>query len=155
MSKKVLTLTIIHRHPNILLGLKKRGFGEGRWNGFGGKVSAGETIEDAARRELLEEAGILAANLEKCGVLDFEFKGDPEILEVHVFKAKDYTGDPIESEEMKPQWFHVNEVPFHSMWPDDQHWFPLMFAGKKFRGKFLFDNQDKIIDKHLEEVKEV
>ena len=39
--------------------MKKRGFGAGRWNGFGGKVAPAETIEDAARRELLEEAGVL------------------------------------------------------------------------------------------------
>lgn len=56
--KKVLTLTIIHLHPKILLGMKKRGFGAGRWNGFGGKVLSGETIEETAKREIREEAGI-------------------------------------------------------------------------------------------------
>jgi hypothetical protein len=29
----------------ICLAMKKRGFGVGRWNGAGGKVSQGETIE--------------------------------------------------------------------------------------------------------------
>ena len=52
---KKLTLCIIHQHPRVLLGMKKRGFGMGRWNGFGGKVEAGETIEDATRREVGEE----------------------------------------------------------------------------------------------------
>ena len=28
----------------VLLGLKKRGFGEGKFNGFGGKVHVGETV---------------------------------------------------------------------------------------------------------------
>ena len=56
--KKILTtLCIIHQHPRVLLGMKKRGFGVGRWNGFGGKVQREETIEDAAKRELREEAG--------------------------------------------------------------------------------------------------
>ncbi|CAN0505072.1 unnamed protein product, partial [Ectocarpus sp. 12 AP-2014] len=32
----------------ILLGMKKRGFGEGKWNGFGGKVESGESVEEAA-----------------------------------------------------------------------------------------------------------
>lgn len=155
MSKKILTLTIIHQHPKVLLGLKKRGFGEGRWNGFGGKVALGESSEDAAKRELLEEAGIHAVNIQKCGVLDFEFRGNSEILEVHIFKTRDFKGDPTESEEMKPQWFHVGEIPFRSMWPDDQYWFPLMLANKKFRGKFLFEGHDKIIEQHLEEVKEI
>ena len=68
-DKKLLTLVIIHQHPRILLGMKKRGFGAGRWNGFGGKVQEGETVEDAARREVFEEAGIHVDHLEKAGVL--------------------------------------------------------------------------------------
>ena len=44
VKKKVLTLVYIRDDENILLGLKKRGFGTGKWNGFGGKVQAGETI---------------------------------------------------------------------------------------------------------------
>ena len=57
MNKKILTLCIIHQHSKILLGMKKRGHGVGKWNGFGGKVEKGETIEEAARRETKEEAG--------------------------------------------------------------------------------------------------
>jgi 8-oxo-dGTP diphosphatase/2-hydroxy-dATP diphosphatase len=30
--------------------MKKRGFGVGRWNGFGGKVEKQETILDEAKR---------------------------------------------------------------------------------------------------------
>src|SRR3989344_8669838 len=102
-TKKILTLCIIHQHPKILLGMKKRGFGAGRWNGFGGKVALAETIEDAAKRELQEEAGIKAEHLDKAGIIDFEFKGNPEILQVHIFKSDSFSGEPTESEEMKPQ----------------------------------------------------
>jgi 8-oxo-dGTP diphosphatase / 2-hydroxy-dATP diphosphatase len=34
----------------VLLGLKKKGFGKGKWNGFGGKVEKNETILEAAIR---------------------------------------------------------------------------------------------------------
>ena len=44
VKKKVLTLVHIRDEENILLGMKKRGFGVGKWNGFGGKVQPGETI---------------------------------------------------------------------------------------------------------------
>lgn len=45
-------------YTHVLLGLKKRGFGTGKWNGFGGKVEANENIRQAAVREMKEEAGI-------------------------------------------------------------------------------------------------
>ena len=49
-SRKLLTLVFIIEPERILLGMKKRGFGAGWWNGFGGKVQSDETIEEAARR---------------------------------------------------------------------------------------------------------
>ena len=153
--KKLLTLCIIHQHPKILLGMKKRGFGAGRWNGFGGKINDGETIEEAAKREIQEEAGIKVDSLDKIGIINFEFKGNPEILEVHIFKSNSFWGEPIESEEMKPQWFHIDEIPFEEMWPDDIHWIPLFLEGKKFKGKFLFGELDIILEKELIEIEEI
>jgi len=135
--------------------MKKRGFGAGRWNGFGGKVSAGETIKDAARREMREEAGIETKNMDKVGILEFEYRGNPEILEVHIFKSDNFSGVPVETEEMKPQWFHFDEIPFNEMWPDDIHWMPLLLSGKKFKGKFLFGESDNILEQELMEVKEI
>ncbi len=156
MNRKLITtLCIVHKHPNILLGMKKRGFGEGRWNGFGGKVNAGESIEEAARREMKEEAGVEVKNLTKHGIINFEFQGNPETIEMHIFRADDFLGEPTESEEMKPEWFHVNEIPFNKMWPDDKHWVPMFLASKKFRGRFLFGKGDAILNKYLEEVKEI
>ena len=145
----ILTLCVIHKDHKILLGMKKRGFGAGRWNGFGGKLKERETIEEALRRETKEEAGVEISNFDKVGIIEFEFKGDPEILEVHIFRVNDFSGEPRETEEMKPQWFDQNELPFDSMWPDDRHWFPLLLSGKKFKGKFLFGKNDVILEKRL------
>jgi len=150
--KKVLTLCIVHQHPKVLLGMKKRGFGKGRWNGFGGKVEKGETVENAAKREIREEAGIEISKMDKLGVVEFEFWGNPEISEVHIFCAEEFEGIPAESDEMKPKWFEVSELPFDQMWPDDRHWFPLFLERKNFKGKFSFDENDKIIDFYLSEV---
>jgi hypothetical protein len=36
--KKILTLCVPINDGKVLLGMKKRGFGAGRWNGFGGKM---------------------------------------------------------------------------------------------------------------------
>ncbi|MFH0846144.1 MAG: 8-oxo-dGTP diphosphatase [Patescibacteria group bacterium] len=151
--KKILTLCLIQKNDKILLGMKKRGFGEGRWNGFGGKVEENESIEEATKREFLEESGITVNNLEKMGIMEFIFHTNlEEILEVHIFKSEDFSGELIESEEMKPQWFHIKEIPFNDMWPDDEHWIPLFLENKKFKGKFLFGEGDSILEKTLEEV---
>ncbi len=149
--KKILTLCIVHTPSRVLLGLKKRGFGEGRWNGFGGKVEAGETIEEAARREVKEEAGIELLDMEKQGIVDFSFEGKPGILEVHIFSTKAFSGEPKETEEMRPQWFSIKEIPFSTMWPDDVYWFPLFLQGKKFRGKFHFGENDAVLHNELHE----
>ena len=148
-TKKVLTLCIVHKHPRVLLGMKKRAFGQGRWNGFGGKVEEGETIEEATKRECLEEAGIRVKEIFPLGVINFEFQDNPEILEVHISKAKEFEGEPQESDEMKPQWFDTLEIPFKSMWPDDCYWLPLFLKDKKFQGRFLFDDKHTILDYDL------
>ena len=142
-------------HPRILLGMKKRGFGTGRWNGFGGKVLPDETIEESLMREVEEESGIKLQDMQKVGFMEFEFKGNPEIIEVHVYKAEKFSGEVAESEEMKPQWFHVDEIPFSEMWPDDKYWMPLLLSGKKFQGKFIFGESDAILEQELIEVEEI
>ncbi|OGZ69871.1 MAG: hypothetical protein A3D44_03155 [Candidatus Staskawiczbacteria bacterium RIFCSPHIGHO2_02_FULL_42_22] len=145
--KKILTLLIIQKEDKILLGLKKHGFGMGKWNGFGGKVNKGETIEDAAQRELLEESGLVVQSMEKIGVLNFVWQGNPEIWEVNIFKAHEFIGQPQETEEMRPRWFLLKDIPFEAMWPDDKHWLPLFLENKKFKGIFLF-NQSNVIESY-------
>lgn len=148
---KILTLCLVHKNGRLLLGLKKRGFGAGRWNGFGGKVEAGETIEEAAARELFEESSLRAESMEEVGKLDFRFNDDSDDLEMHIFKCSDFFGEPEESEEMKPQWFDEKEVPLHKMWADDEHWLPLLISNKRFEGWFLFDSErgNNIIEKEI------
>ncbi len=148
---KLLTLCIILQGDRVLLGMKKRGFGAGRWNGFGGKVEKGETIEEAMRREVFEEASIDVTDARKVGIVEFEFQGDPQILEVHIFRAEKFVGEPIEGEEMKPQWFAVGDIPLEKMWPDDKYWIPMFLEGKSFTGKFLFGKGDSVLEYVLNE----
>ncbi|KAM8960417.1 oxidized purine nucleoside triphosphate hydrolase [Pelodytes ibericus] len=154
-TSKLLTLVLVVQPSRILLGMKKRGFGVGLWNGFGGKVQAGETIEEAAKRELWEESGLTADTLQKIGRIKFEFVGSTEIMDVHIFRTDEFTGEPTESEEMRPQWFDLEKIPFDGMWPDDILWIPLLLQKKTFRGYFKFEGHDTILDYTLEEVDEV
>lgn len=150
VTKKIMTLAFVRDGARVLLGMKKQGFGAGRWNGFGGKVEAGEEIRDAAARELREEAGI-AADLEEAGVLDFSFTAKPgEVLEVHLFRADGFSGKPRESDEMRPQWFAADAIPFDDMWPDDRDWLPQCLAGKSVHGAYTFGPGDSIIKRELQ-----
>ncbi len=143
---KTLTLCIVRDDARILLGMKKRGFGAGRWNGFGGKVASGETIEAAAKRELLEECGLEAVKLAKAGILRFAFASDPETLEVHVFDVLEHVGTPSETEEMVPRWFKLTDIPFERMWPDDRHWLPRFLESGRVDGSFYFLDEDTLLD---------
>jgi len=145
MAAILQTLCLIYSPDQILLGMKKRGFGVNRWNGFGGKVLPSENITEAARRELFEEANIQVSDLKPRGILTFEFEGQPDILEVYLFSTEKYTGEPIETEEMKPQWFKHDQIPFSEMWPDDPYWLPLILQGKNVEGKFLFKDKNTIL----------
>ncbi|KAL8619237.1 hypothetical protein ACOMHN_050018 [Nucella lapillus] len=153
--KKLLSLVFVRETSKILLGYKKRGFGQGWWNGFGGKVEKGETIMEGALRELKEESGLTGHDLDEIGMLTFEFEGDPVLLEVHVFSTTKYTGKVTESEEMRPQWFDIKDIPFSQMWSDDKHWFPLMLKGSKFKGYFYFKGLHDILRYKLDEVDKI
>lgn len=148
------TLCFLVRNGKVLLGMKKRGFGAGKWNGLGGKVKDGECIKEAAVREFREECGVSAGRLEKLAELDFAFSCKKEWDQlVHVFVAKEWKGMPKETGEMKPCWFGVKSLPFESMWQDDPHWLPLVLEGKKVRARFVFgEDNESIADMDLSEV---
>jgi mutator protein MutT len=142
---KQLTLCFIVKDGRVLLGKKKRGFGMGKWNGFGGKIEPGETREDAARRELREESGIVARAIESRGLLRFDFDEGSGPLDVHLYAVLEHEGEPEESEEMLPRWFALEDIPFGDMWPDDMHWLPHFLAGKTIDASFRFADLDTIV----------
>jgi len=150
---KQLTLVYLRRGEEVLLGLKKRGFGVGRWNGLGGKVEEGEGIEASARRETLEEVGVTVGALRKFGIVECDYRNveKPSVLEIHLFESSDFFGEPIETEEIKPRWFKLSEFPFEQAWPDDRFWVPWYLEGKTFCGRFLFDGYDTITEHALRE----
>ena len=153
VQTKTTTLVLImdEAQRRILLGMKKRGFGAGWWNGFGGKVQPDETIEECAKRETQEECGLVVTSMYQIGRMSFEFVDDPVLLDVHVFYCDAYTGNFAESEEMLPRWFAYDNVPYTEMWPDDVLWYPYLFKKQKFKANFLFQGHTEIL-KHSVEV---
>ncbi|KAF2359998.1 NUDIX hydrolase domain [Trinorchestia longiramus] len=150
LVRKLYTLTIIRQQEYLLLGLKKRGFGQNKINGFGGKVEPGESIRGAAVREVLEESGVdVSATITKVGFLEFTFTGEDFLMEVHVFLADGFSGQPQESDEMRPEWFPLTSLPYERMWADDHLWYPLLLKGACFKGYFHFKGEDTILEHNL------
>jgi 8-oxo-dGTP pyrophosphatase MutT (NUDIX family) len=126
---------------SVLLGMKKRGFGNGWWNGFGGKLEQDETYEANAQREAGEEASIIIRNLAHVANLLFYFD---DVLEV-VCRAytAEYAGKPQESDEMAPKLFHSDNMPYDTMWPGDKLWIPEALSTKEPRGFKVYFGGDK------------
>ncbi len=140
----------------ICLAMKKRGFGEGKLNGTGGKIEDGETVLEAAAREAREEIGVEVAedDMEHVATIAFSFDGKPDwgILG-SVFLATQWQGEPAESEEMAPQWFTYDTVPYNQMWVNDRQWVPQVLAGKKLKGSIHFtEDGNTVISESLQEV---
>lgn len=137
----------------LLLAMKKRGFGKGKWNGVGGKEDSEKgdiNIAKAAMRETEEEIGVKIKKMEKVAVLSFYYPYKKEWnQDVSVFLVKDWQGKPVESEEMLPKWFKISDIPYNEMWDDDKYWLPKILQGKKLKAKFIFKQGEKIINQDI------
>ncbi len=145
----------------VLLAMKKRGFGQGKWNGVGGKIDrekGDKNVLDSAIRETEEEIKVKAQNFKKVAIIDFYFPEIPQEKgydqQVHVFLVEDWDGEPAETEEMSPKWFNSKELPFDETWDDDKYWLPSVLNGKKLRAKFSFNKENKVVKKNIEFVDE-
>lgn len=139
----------------VCLAMKKRGFGQNRWNGVGGKVGdkISETIEEAAMRETREEICVEIRRLDKVAELGFVFPHNHAWNQlVHVFLVRKWKGKPRESDEMRPQWFSVSKIPYDSMWVDDSCWLPRVLAGELVKAMFVFKEGDIIIEQVVKRV---
>ncbi len=139
---QLVTITFILKKNKVLLGVKKKGFGAGNWNGYGGKVRSSErsTIESTAIREIREECRLRVRknSLNKVAVVKFYFN-KKLFFKCFVFIVTEFEGEPKETKEMGPhKWFSLEKLP-QKMWPGDRLWLPLIFSGKKIRAAVNFN----------------
>lgn len=110
--------------------------GEGTWTMPGGKLEFGESFEEAAYREILEEANI-KVNKEKLKLISVtnDVVGDAHFVTIG-FLCEDFEGAPkvMEPDEITEWgWFPLDELPS-----------PIFFPSEKILKNYL----DKEIYKH-------
>jgi 8-oxo-dGTP diphosphatase len=105
---------IVKNGDQVLLGKRKNAHGEGDWCFPGGHLEFKESIEDCARREVLEETGIKIKNL-KLGPYTndiFEKEGKHYVT---LYVTCDYSSGTVQVMEPEKcegwQWFKWSELP--------------------------------------------
>ena len=146
---KTLTLALLFRDDKILLAMKKRKFGVGKWNGYGGKLEDGETPIEGVVREVKEESNLDIPKelFKELGYMDFYFDDKAEWNQrVIVYRVDNFVGEPEETEEMMPKWFPVSEIPWDEMWKGDDQWIPYVVENKHFAGTVHFsESGEKLV----------
>jgi 8-oxo-dGTP diphosphatase len=93
----------------LLKGAAHKRIWAGLWNGIGGHVEAGESVLQAAKRELQEETGLTAESLLFCGAVMVETQSNPGIA-FFVYKAQGLSGKQHDSPEGNLRWFALDEI---------------------------------------------
>ncbi|GAC1376684.1 MAG: NUDIX hydrolase [Pseudarthrobacter sp.] len=157
MSYTAVTLCFLTRKfagaAQVLLGTKKTGFGMGKIVGLGGHVEPGETDEEAACREVQEEAGVvvLESDLRDAGVVVFDFPARPDWnMSTRLFVAERWEGEPSESVEIAPEWFDVGALPVERMWQDAAHWLPMALEGSLLRLTVVLNDDNETVREVLD-----
>ena len=74
---------------------------------------------------------------------------------VHIYVTESWSGDIIESEEMNPLWFSVENIPYEKMWADDIYWLPQILLGNVVKGDIVFGEGDVVVSHEVTLVKSV
>jgi 8-oxo-dGTP diphosphatase len=124
----------------VLLGLKRTGFGAGRVVALGGKIDGAETEVEAVVREIAEESGIhlLPAELREAGRISWSFPAHPAWnMVATLFTADAGDRSAVAGEEIEPRWYAVGGIPWQEMWKDAPSWVPAVIGGRRIDARIV------------------
>ncbi len=109
IDPKIAAGALIVREGRVLLVKRAIEPGVGKWAFPGGHVDRGETIEEAALRETLEECGATALLEELVGL--YSYPGRPVVVAVFRARLAPQSPEPSPRDEtLEVGWFDADEV---------------------------------------------
>ncbi len=107
---------LIFNGNKILLGLRGKDPGKGKWSIPGGAVAVGETLEEALKREIYEEVGICVEVKDIVAVLDRIIKDENDNIAYHYILI-DFLCIPVDHSIPRPgsdlvdcRYFSIEEI---------------------------------------------
>ena len=140
---KLATLCYIRRDGQTLMVhriKKSNDMHQGKWNGLGGKLEAGETPEECVLREVYEESGLKVHNPQLKGLLTFPAFDDFEDWYVFVYLVTEFEGELIDSPEGNLQWIDNAKLNDLHLWDGDPIFLAWLETKGLFSAKFTYNN---------------
>ena len=154
---KIMTLCYVRKEGKILMihRTKKEGdLHKDKWNGLGGKFEPGETPEECAAREVLEETngGIKVNSCILKGRITFTDEQPTSLNNSHVYVIviEDFEGEPLgDSPEGDLEWVPNDQILGLNLWDGDKVFLPWIDKPGFFSAKLCYDGQT-LIDHSVE-----
>ena len=121
-----------------------------KWVGVGGKLEAGETPFDCARREIREETGVFVKGLRYRGIITFvsDLYGTEYM---HLFTASDFDGEiDYDCDEGNLEWVKKEAVKELPIWEGDKIFFDMLDTEDRFFSLKLCYEGDRLVSHEVE-----
>lgn len=156
MKKQATMVYLVKDNKMLFLVRKKENdtvHKQGYYLPIGGKVEPGESIEDCARREVLEESGIKVNTLDLKGVLHFRsFGSDKDDWVDFLFVSEDFEGEPVDGNEGTFEWVDIDKILDLPLYEGDKVYFPEVLQNNLVVMEFLYDGHKYISSKVIKRV---
>jgi 8-oxo-dGTP diphosphatase len=123
-----------------------------KWIGVGGKFEEGESPEECARREILEETGLTPGDLRYRGLVTFVSDRWPA-EQMHLFLARELSGEQIVCDEGELVWVDKRKLPSLNQWEGDRIFLGLLGEDRPFFSLKLEYAGERLVGAALDGVK--